>query len=145
MDDIKSIRAEIRNPNTYASHRSEVFWQITVPVVVAVLLILGLVYLAVFPASANQDSVWADISIIFLIIPVLFVTILTLVVLVGSVYLTIWLIRELPFYFYQAYKWCVLVNDKIQAAGSLITEPFIHYQSFMASMSELGNKIRRNS
>ena len=145
MDNIKSIGAEIRNPNTRACHRSEVFWQITVPIIVAMLIILGLSYLAVFPASANQDSVWADISIIFLIIPVIFVIILTLIVLLGSIYLTIWLIRELPAFFYQAYKWILLINDKVQTTGNLITEPFLRVQSFIASIGELGKKIRRNS
>jgi sterol desaturase/sphingolipid hydroxylase (fatty acid hydroxylase superfamily) len=145
MEYKKSTQKRFRNPDTYIRFRSEVFRQITIPVVISLSIILALAVLAIYPATALQDSLWADIALIFLILPVFLILILMIFILAISVYLTTWMIKELPAYFYQAYHWLSLANEKIQTMGSAITEPFIRFHSFLASMNELGEKISRKS
>ncbi len=145
MEDKKSVQKRLRNPDAYTRFRSDVFRQITIPVVFSFLVVLALAILAIYPATAMQDSLWADIALIFLILPVIFVFILMIVTLAVSVYLTTWLIKELPAYFYQVSHWLLLINGKIQTIGSAITEPFIRFHSFLASVNELGAKMSRKS
>ena len=144
MNDISSIPEKVRNPDTHKRHRHEVLWQITIPVGISVVILLALAYLAIFPATAKQDSVWADISIIFLIVPVLLVSLLMTALLVGSVYLTVRLIQESPFFFYKVHQWLLFINVKVKEAGRKATEPFLRVQSFTASIQQLGRAINRN-
>jgi small-conductance mechanosensitive channel len=144
MNDKSLVPEKVRNADTHDRHRREVLWQITIPVGVGTLIILALAYLAIFPATAQQDSVWADISIIFLIVPVVLVSLLMTAMLVGSVYLTVRLIQESPFFFYKVYQWLLFANVKVQEAGIKATEPVLKLQSFTASIQQFGRLINRN-
>lgn len=145
MNDLSPVPSKIRNIDTHKRHRKEVFWQVTVPVGVSILFFLVLAYLAIFPATADQDSVWADISLIFLIIPVLLVFLLMTVILMASVYLTAKLMKETPFFMFKVHQWLQLIDSKVQTAGSGAVEPFLRYHSFTASIHELVRKVRRIS
>ncbi len=54
------------NPETQAAHRREVWWQITIPLLVITVVFVGLAVFFVLQPAARA-SVWADVSLIFLI------------------------------------------------------------------------------
>src|SRR5512139_218878 len=89
-----------RNPKTHAQHRREVLWQITVPLLVVLLLLLGTVGLVIW-ASVQADpqvSRWADVSLVWLVVPVIILSFIFLLLLSGITYGVIKLIQVLPGY-----------------------------------------------
>ena len=132
-----------RNPITHERHRREVFWQITVPVILVVISLLVLAGLVVFQTTALQTSVLADISLMWLIVPALFIALILMLFLGGSVYLSVWLIRELPIYFRQAHMWLLYLGTHVDSIGNQSVKPIIRLQSFNASMRSLGRQFRR--
>ncbi|OQX64097.1 MAG: hypothetical protein B5M51_04295, partial [Anaerolinea sp. 4484_236] len=60
-----------RKTPSYQLHRRQFIWQILAPIlIVAILVIAASVFAAT--RNENQASVWADISLIWLIIPAFF-------------------------------------------------------------------------
>jgi len=143
MDDIKFKQNNLRNYVTQARHQKEVFLQITIPIIIFFLIFLILSILAVYPATAEQDSLWADISLIFLLVPAIIILIILLIILVLSVYATFYLIKVLPNFFFRVYQWLSLMSDKVQWIGVVVTEPFIRVNSWMASVNKMSKRIRQ--
>jgi hypothetical protein len=101
-----------RNPQTHAAHRKEVWWQIILPLILGCLLLLLAIAGVIWAAAGSNAQVtrWADISLIWLILPALIFALLTLGMLVGITYLVSKLLGVLPGY-------ARLVQDSILAAG----------------------------
>lgn len=131
-----------RNPVTHQRHRREVFWQITFPLIIICVILLALAILAT-GLSTESASTWADISIIWMIIPALLISLLTMIFLAGGVYLTLWLIQNLPFYFFKGHNWFLLVNLRVGRVGDSLTEPFLRLRAWKAGASALGRQVRR--
>ena len=132
-----------RNPITHQRHRREVFWQITFPIL---LVSLALLLLAVMAAglSSEKASTWADISLIWMIIPALIFTLLTMIILAALVYLTIKLLHILPFYFFKGHNWFLLVNLRTGHIGDNLAEPFVRLRAWKAGAGALSRQVRRN-
>ena len=132
-----------RNPITHQRHRREVFWQITFPVIVVCMILLVFAVLAA-GLSAERASTWADISLIWMIIPALLFSLLIMILLAAAVYLTLWLLRILPFYFYKGHNWFLLVNLQVGRIGDNLAEPFLRLRAWKAGAGALGRQVRRN-
>jgi hypothetical protein len=77
-------------------HRKQQVWQILVPFLVAAVVVTAAAVLAAFGGGAVQARLWADISLIWLILPALFFALLILAVLIGLIYLLARLKRAVP-------------------------------------------------
>jgi hypothetical protein len=132
-----------RNPVTHARHRREVLWQITVPVTVGVLILLALAALATFQTNTEQASIWADISLMWMIVPTLIAALIFFVFLAASIYLVVRLIGVLPGYLFMAHGWLLLAGDRLRQAEGKIVEPVLRGQSFMARLDELKRQARK--
>jgi hypothetical protein len=132
-----------RNPITHQRHRREVFWQVTFPILVISVILLLLAVMAT-GLSAEKASTWADISIIWMIIPALIFSLLTMILLAALVYLTIKLLYILPFYFFKGHNWFLLVNVRIGRIGDNLAEPFLRLRAWKAGAGALGRQVRRN-
>ena len=132
-----------RNPITHQRHRREVFWQITFPILVISVILLLLAVMAT-GLSAEKASTWADISIIWMIIPALIFSLLTMILLAALVYLTIKLLHILPFYFFKGHNWFLLVNVRIGRIDDRLAEPFVRLRAWKAGAGALGRQVRRN-
>jgi len=132
----------VRNPITRKRHQKEVLWQITVPIVIGSLVLLALAVLSVgiVPGEARR---WADISMIWLIVPVMFVTLLSLLFLAGSIYAVMRLILVLPKYSYQALGWMLLLGLQLRRLNDRLVEPFLRMQMLSASMKRLGRRVSK--
>jgi hypothetical protein len=131
-----------RNLATKIQHRREVFWQITIPLLVAILILLGM-SVVVVTSSATQVSLWADISLIGLIIPALFFSLLFTLILAAFAILVIQIIRWLPYYAFRALSWLRLVDRRVKSLNDSVAEPFLRYHSFTASLGALTRQVRR--
>jgi hypothetical protein len=142
MEDFKPAIPLEYNPVTHRRHRREVFWQVTLPIVVGSILLATLAFLAAQTPS-EQAGVWADISAIWLIIPVMMITLLSLVFLVASIYLNMQLIRILPFYSRRVQEWFSKLAVQVGRLSNIAVEPVLRVQGLTASVSILTRNARR--
>lgn len=72
------------------THRRQVLWQIWVPLGVSLAMMLALMVLTVLgtgnPAGSISVTKWSHLSAVFLILPVLFISLMTMLVLFACVY-----------------------------------------------------------
>jgi uncharacterized membrane protein YobD (UPF0266 family) len=131
-----------RNPVTQLSHRKQVLWQITIPLVIGVVIIL-IVAILVTTGSPQTASLWADISLIWLIIPVMIASLILLVLLAGLAYAVIWLVRTIPGYALQAQNFMIMIAGQVERLGDMIVEPILRVNAFLASLQALSRSLRR--
>ncbi len=134
--------AKERNPVTQQAHRKQVLWQITIPLALAVIVVLVLAVLAA-TGSPQSASLWADIALIWLIIPVMIASLVLLVLLAVLAYAVIWLVRTIPGYAMQAQNFMIMVTSQVERLGNMIVEPILRVNAILASLQALGRSIRR--
>lgn len=130
------------NPITQAVHRRQVLWQIWVPFIVIVVLVLisavGVV-LAGFQGTGDISR-WANISLIWLILPMLLLTIIMIAATAGIVYLLYMALRVLPSYSRQLQGIFVLISFYVRKFSDAAVEPILKVNSFSASVRALRRK-----
>ena len=143
MDAYEPKELPERNPVTYERHRKEVMWQILVPVIIGAVIILALAILAATRTDA-QVSKGADVSVIWMITPMLVVALIFLVLLGALIYAVMSLLGILPGYaslvqdYFDAFRVQVgIVSDKA-------VEPVLRIESIKASLRALGRSLRKN-
>lgn len=128
-----------RNPATQREHRREVFWQITLPIIVGVVLVLTAAAGAIWAGVANTGDVskWADVSLIWLILPLMVVSFLFLGLLAGLIYVFTLSLQRLPFFMHRVQKFFVLVSLRVSKVADGAVEPVMRVQSFSAAWKAL--------
>jgi hypothetical protein len=122
----------VRNPITTEQHRREVFRQISLPLAIGVLFCLILAGMVVATTSLDQLSQWADISMIWLIIPTFFCTFLVMVILAGMAYLTVRGVQSLPVFSFKALNQMRKIQSSLLKFNNILVEPFLKYESTKA-------------
>jgi hypothetical protein len=125
-----------RNPVTHKAHGRQVLWQITLPLALGVVAVLVLAVLAGL-ASEAEAGLWADISIIFLLIPTMFVALLFLLLVAGIIYALLRLLQILPRYALIAQNFVYKVEHRARSGANLAAEPILRYHSFVAAVRTL--------
>ena len=143
MDTSEPTPQITRNPLTHRRHRREVGLQITLPLALGSALLLAFSVLAIVALSSEAQSRWADIALIWLVIPLLFVAFLVFVIVAGLAYLVIMLIQVLPPYARQAQDFMALVTTRIGEVCDKAADPVLRLQSLSASRSALQRNLRR--
>ncbi|OGO31150.1 MAG: hypothetical protein A2Z16_07295 [Chloroflexi bacterium RBG_16_54_18] len=130
------------NPLTRRKHRQEVLWQITLPLALGAILVLaagvGVVYAGATQAGPLER--WASTSIIWLIIPMMVLTLILLGVTAGLAYGIVWLIGALPKYTRQIQDVFVLIDARVRKAADASVEPTLRVRSFTAGLRALRRK-----
>lgn len=86
-----------RNLVTQRAHRQESWWQIWLPLAVGALAILGMaVWAVVVAVQGGSVSQAADTALIFVLLPVILMSLLCLIVVGGIVYLLARLLKIVP-------------------------------------------------
>ena len=140
----RSLHLE-RNPKTHAEHRREAFWQITFPLVIGIPLLLAAVAVIILSATQPVTDVgrWADVSLMWLILPSLFFALILLVLLIGFVYLISYLLRLIPHYALVVQLYFEAGKNKISQLSNLSIEPILRIRAIWAAMryaARLGRK-----
>jgi len=130
-----------RNPLTHKKHRVEVFWQITFPLILGALVILGLAAWTIYAATVGFSiRKTADISLVFLIIPAMIMFLIPLVILFGMVYGVKWLNKNTAGFMLRVQDVVNQVRDGVQKGSDKAVEPVIGIKSKMASLQALRRK-----
>ena len=139
MNDPKKFRLPDRNPATHAIHRREVFWQITFPLVVVVVLLLALAGGVVWSAANQGENLgrWAGVSLMWLMPPVFLFAFLFLVFLAGITYGIIRLIQVLPGVTRLIHIYLQLIQARLNQFADLAIEPFLKTHSTAAGLKAL--------
>jgi predicted membrane protein len=129
------------NPKTQQAHRREVLLQITLPLIIGLVLVLLLAILTVVTAtSGGSVAQAADASLIFLIIPLMFVTLIFTIIFGALAYGIIKLNEVLPIYTKQAQDVFELVRQQVRMGSDKAVEPIFKIRSFFASLGALKRK-----
>ena len=129
-----------RNPIAHLRHRKEVLWQITLPVLIFGLILLVFSVLAV-TLTPNEASRWADISLIWLITPVMVITLISLVMLVASIYAVIKIIQVLPVYTFRLQNGLMLMRTRFRDIANRSVEPILRIHSLSAGINSFFRQI----
>lgn len=134
--------AKRRNQRTRALMRRDVAWQIALPLGLAGLVVLVLAALLILPVGAPVRSVWADLSLIFLIIPTALMGLILLALLAAVVYGLVIVLRELPYYAKQAQDFVALATYRISGAATKVSNVILSIRSFWAGVRKAAADVR---
>ena len=143
MSDLQPTFLLERNPVTHARHRREVLWQVTVPVLAGVVIVVAMAVLASWLGSSQEVSQWADTSLIVLIVPTMFFALIFLVLLAAFIFGVIRLIQVLPPYARRLQDFFVMLGVQIGKLDDKIVEPILRAQALTASTKAFGRQFRR--
>lgn len=134
-----------RNPLTHKNHRREVLWQVTIPLLFGGVLILGLaVWTVVTVVEGGSVSLWADISLIYLIVPTMLLAIIPLLLFAAIAYGFIWLNNNLPPYARQAQDMFARMRVNVQKISDQAVEPILRLRSAWAGVRALRRKSSKS-
>lgn len=143
MDGPNKLMIPERNPLTHAKHKREVFWQIIIPMLIGVLLLLLVAFLIIFAGQSSSDlSRWADVSTIWLILPSLFLTFIFLIILSAFVYLITVVLRLTPRYALIVQLYFEIGKYKVHYYSNRITEPIIKARGIWAVVRHPGRFVK---
>lgn len=135
---------QLRNPITHKLHRREMTWQVILPLTLGILIILGLgIWAIVTVAQGGDVSRAADTSLIFLLIPVLILSLIPLVLLGGLVYGMVRLLTFLPPMFYTVQGFLLRVQERVQQGADIAAEPVLRINSIGAGWQAIKRALRR--
>jgi hypothetical protein len=132
----------LRNQRTAALIRRDVIWQIALPLALAGLIVLVLVVLLILPVGAPVRSVWADVSLIFLIIPTGLIGLVVLALLAALAYGLFLVLRALPHYAKQAQDFVALATYRINMVAAKIANVILSIRSFWAGVRKAAADVR---
>ncbi len=118
---------------SYQAHKRDFIWQILVPIIVALILVIT-ASVAVAMGSDASTSRWADISAIWIIIPLLFSALVALIILGGIIYGMAKLLNITPIYTQKLTALIYLAEQKIKNAADLSTKPIFFIEELAASV-----------
>ncbi len=135
MDELPNLPAE-RNPLVHAEHRRQARTQIYLPLAIGSLVVLvGVVAIIFFGVRAESTlRRWADVSVIWAIIPAMFIGVLFLLVTLGFLYGITRLLGISPGYFEVVQGFFGQLEQKVLQVTDRIVEPFLRVRSNWAGV-----------
>ena len=129
-----------RNPVTWEKHRREVRRQIALPLVLGSIIVLTLAVLVPVLGTNPEVSQWANVSLIWLITPILLFSLVGLIILIAIVYGLFRLLKVLPYYTRTVQDYFNYVKDWIAVMNNKLVAPILGFESGKSSLRAL----RRN-
>ena len=118
---------------SYQAHRRDFIWQILLPIVIALSVVIATSVL-VITVENGMASLWADISIIWLLIPLLFFSSIFLLILGGIIYGMAMLLKVTPIYSQKLYRLIRLLTQKIENVADATAKPIFFVEGISASI-----------
>lgn len=121
------------------NHKKDQFWQILIPVLLCLLVAIGIGILTIFTSLNNPglNQKWAQISLVFLILPLLVLGLILLIVIIFTNRLISKTRRALPPQFNKIDQLVNSINGFAQTSTNKMTTPLIAYQSTKAGFIRL--------
>ena len=133
-----------RNLLTQIRHKREVFWQITMPLLAGLLFLVAAGVGVILGAAGTADvGRWADLSMIWLLVPAMFFTLLFLALVAGIVYGVTALLGVLPQYLYQVQNIFLLVKIRIARFADAAAEPMMRGHEYAAGLRRSADYLQK--
>jgi uncharacterized membrane protein len=118
---------------SYRLHRKQRNLQIVLPVVLSAVALVGMIVLVSFATFRGNGDVsrWAAISTIWIVIPVLIAGLITLVILIGLIYMMSRALGALPHYTGMAQEYVNLARGYIIRGADMVVKPVIALEGFI--------------
>jgi len=128
-----------KNHPSYQNHRRQFWTQIFLPMILTVLLIIAMAVITGIAAfGANDNSpIWAAISTIWLVIPVMFFGLLFLVLVAGLVYLFARTLQVLPPYTSKAQYYVNRGASEAKRFSDMAARPVLYIEGIIASIKAI--------
>ena len=127
---------------SYKAHKKDFIWQILVPILVILLLVI-IASVTVTMRPAGDASLWADISTIWLLIPLLFFALISIIILAAIIYGMSKLLNITPTYTQKLYALILLAGEKIKGVADGTTKPIFLVEGISASLKSVQNFFRQ--
>jgi len=121
------------------AYRRDLRWQIIAPMVVVLLLVIA-ASVAVALSPAASASLWADISTIWILIPLMIFAFIALIMLIALIYGMAKLLQITPVYTEKLALLFRLVGLKIEKIADASTKPIFFVNEISASLRYLLKK-----
>jgi predicted PurR-regulated permease PerM len=118
------------------AHQRQQIWQIFLPFVFVLLIAAIFVILAIF-AGTEEVSVWSAISLMFLLIPSMIVSLLVLFFLGVGVYGLGRVMKIIPKYTCQVQQKIKQIETEVRKVSNGVVKPFISIRSQAAGLNVL--------
>ena len=133
---MKKTVAPSKKTLSYQAYKRDFLWQILVPIIVALILVIA-ASVAVATGSDASTSRWADISTIWIIIPLLFSALITLILLGGIIYGMAKLLDITPIYTQKLTALIRLAAEKIEGVADASTKPIFFVEELSAKIKSI--------
>jgi FtsH-binding integral membrane protein len=132
-----------KNHPSYQNHRRQFWTQIYLPMILTVLLIIAMAVITGIAAfGANDNSpIWAAISTIWLVIPVMFFGLIFLVLVAGLVYLLARTLQVLPPYTSKAQYYVNRGASETKRFSDMAARPVLYIEGIIASIKAIFGRI----
>ena len=132
------MKAQLPHPEhySYQLHRKQRNTQIILPIILSVVLLVGLIVLISISTFNQGGDVgrWAAISTIWIVIPVLLAGLVTLVVLIGLIYLMARALQGLPYYTGIAQDYVYKARGYIIRGADMAAKPILAFDGWVVSI-----------
>jgi hypothetical protein len=128
-----------------ARHRKQRLWQIWVPLIASMIIVLALVIWSIVGAvqGSSQIERFGNLAAVWVIMPVLFSGFIMLVLVAGVAFGVIWLHRKMPGWMLKAQLFMLRVALTTRRAADRATQPVFAVNSVSSRAGTLWNKIFR--
>lgn len=130
-----------RNPITQQRHRSEVFWQITIPFLIVSAIPLLLLFFALYTDDAQKISQRADVALIWLLVFMVLLSLIVLTLLSVLTYTIIKTIGFIPPYLKSGQDFFTSVQIFVLHVDDRLVRPILSLHEFNASVSAAFRKV----
>jgi hypothetical protein len=127
-------------------HRRQTFWQILFPVILAgVILVAVTVFLVVTTrySGSTLDTRWANISLIWLLLPSIAFSVILLALLGGLIFLMVKALNGLPKFGAKAQYYAVSASQIVRNFSDKVSSPVIGVKGAWAGLQDLVIQIRK--
>ena len=121
---------------TLRAHKRQHFWQILMPILLVIVLILvagGLV----IGVEADQTRLWADVATIWLVAPLMLVALLCMAVLGGMIYAVARLTQITPRYTLRAQNFVLRLTAGLKRGADAAVKPILWLEQARAALKSL--------
>jgi hypothetical protein len=129
-----------RNRQAEAIHKHETFWQIYLPMILGFFIATGVCALSAFAASGGGSAVsglWANLSLMFLIIQLMIILIPPFIIFGTLIYLIQLILHRSPPYFKMAQDFMAQVSAQTKTISNFIAEPMLAVKAATNALEQI--------
>jgi hypothetical protein len=128
---------------SYRLHRRQMWTQILLPILLSVILFIAIIVLTSLATFRGYGDVsrWAAISTIWLVMPIMVVSLILLVLLCAVIYLLARLIGVIPPYSHQAQRFVYRIEGFVRHGSEMIVKPALFVDAIKMQIKKAAERV----